>query len=40
MTVILVTLFFLIMILVDLARKRTKSPLAGDQMPKGAPQKR
>ena len=40
MTVILVTFFFLIMILVDLARNRTKRPMADDQMPKGAPQKR
>ena len=40
MTVILVTLFFLIMILVDLARNRMKRPMADDQMPKGASQKR
>ncbi len=39
MTVILVTFFFLIMILVDLARNRTRHRLANDQMPKGTPQK-
>jgi preprotein translocase subunit SecG len=40
MTVILVTLFFIIMILVELARERSKHRLPHDQIPKVAGQKR
>lgn len=40
MTPILVVLFFIIMILVELARKRTKHQFTDDRMPKGARQKR